>query len=107
MFDQRKNFLERLQESGNGRKDRWVIGLSVLATLAVVFVWLGYFNTVVPGIDNGIAVAAPVATEEPFFNTVQRGAASFFHSFKGLVGHALGLITRPQTIMITPDEPNQ
>ncbi|MFH0890420.1 MAG: hypothetical protein V1856_00105 [Candidatus Liptonbacteria bacterium] len=39
------NFLERIQSSDDQTKKRWLIGLSAVIMFVVIWVWLGYFNS--------------------------------------------------------------
>lgn len=41
------NFLEQIRNSSDQIKKRWLIGTSIVIMTVVIWVWLGYFNSLI------------------------------------------------------------
>lgn len=72
-----KNFLETLQESDERTKMRWVIGCSAVAMAVVIFLWFGYFNTLITNFgEPEAAVTVREGEELGFIGTMRSGLAA-------------------------------
>ncbi|HUZ92651.1 MAG TPA: hypothetical protein VNG29_01490 [Candidatus Paceibacterota bacterium] len=110
------NFIQKLQSLPDAQKHRVMIVATAVVMVAIVYVWLAYFNGLVSGFSNQAtdvpAVAAPAAAGSPgagataggftFLQTMRSGAAILWNAFDGKL-HALGsVLGAPKEYMVTP-----
>lgn len=96
-------FLERIQQSDEPTKRRWTIGIGIVATGVVTFVWLAYFNNLIDSINR--EASGQQGSTESALSTMGRGAAVISESLKSQGARVKELILKPQTYTITPNEP--
>ena len=100
---EQKNWLQRLQESDQRTKTRWLVGLSAVSMAIVVVVWVHYFNALIAPTDQAAVVAGSGgAAGVSFFDTMQAGSAVILdHIWSGL--HSLSNILKaPRSYIIKP-----
>ena len=108
-MDQPKNFLERLQSSDEATKQRWLIGSAVVIMVAVVFLWLTYFNSFVIGPRNGAPAEAGQKAEGSgvtFFGTMKSGAFVLYQGFWGKLRAFGSILEKPREYIIKPPSAN-
>ena len=96
------NFLEKLQASEERIKKRWLIGLTAIVMVGVVYVWLAYFNNLVAGFE-----APPAEINQPkggfsFLETLKRGAAVIYDVFSDKLQAFANILEKPREYIIQP-----
>ncbi|MDO8574088.1 MAG: hypothetical protein Q7R86_00475 [bacterium] len=90
------SFLEKLQSADEGKKRRWMVLITLVVMVVVVFVWLSYFNSLIRN-ASGVQSEVPKSTgsEFSFWDTISGGAAAAFDSLKGLFSSPKEYIINP------------
>ncbi|MBI2033619.1 MAG: hypothetical protein HYT13_00765 [Candidatus Liptonbacteria bacterium] len=96
------NFLEKLQSSDERIKRRWLIGLTAIVVVGVVYVWLAYFNNLLAGFN-----APPQEISQPkgsfsFLATLKRGAAVIYDVFSEKLQVFGKILEKPREYIIQP-----
>ena len=96
------NFLEKLQSSDERIKRRWLIGLTAIVMVGVVYVWLAYFNNLVAGFQ-----APPPEISQPeagfsFLDTLKKGAAVIYDVFSEKLQVFAKILEKPREYIIQP-----
>ena len=100
---EQKNWLQRLQESDESRKRRWLVGLALLSMVIVVFVWLSYFNSLLSCANQVVAVAsAERNTNVSFFETMKTGTAVITDHLWSAVRRLGRILNAPKNYIIKP-----
>ncbi len=88
-------FLDKIRESDDKTKTKWVIGLSILAMVVLIYIWGAYFN---------FLVAAPIedknANEIGFLNKIKNGGAFVFETLKNVSNSFLNFFLTPKEYFI-------
>lgn len=80
-----EEFLKRLQNSDQRTKMRVAVAVTSVLMVAVIVVWLSYFNTLV-GVDS-VAQTSDIESDEfSFWGSVKSGTAMMFNNVKGIFG---------------------
>lgn len=101
-----KNFLERLQAADDRTKKRWAFFATTVIMAGVMFVWLGYFNSLV----STPAAAEPVPQEEglqynlSFFETTGHGAVIIYQGLLEKLKSIGNMFGSPKELIITPSQ---
>ena len=105
MNEQHKNFLERLQSADEDVKKKWMIGVTAVVMVAVVYLWMGYFNGIVGGASQPASITPNSgAGGFTFWGTMQHGAALIYNAFTDKL-HALGNILQTTSdITVKPQQ---
>lgn len=102
-----KNFLERLQAADNRTKTRWTFFATAVIMAGVMFVWLGYFNSL---IGTPAAETSPVFQEETlshdltFFETTGHGAVILYQGLLEKLKSIGSIFGGPKELIITPSQ---
>jgi hypothetical protein len=106
-----KDFLERLRAASEPTKRRWIVVITAVVMVAVIYVWLAYFNNLLTA-----GFSQPAATEQPalpgngggtsgstsFSQTLKNAVANIYGIF-GDMFHALGnILNAPREYIIKP-----
>ena len=93
--------MQRLQSADERTKKRWVIILSAVAMVVIVFIWLKYFNTLVQpgGWDTPSA-----ETEESFsfWQTMKAGLGVLYDKAAGGIQGLGNILQAPRDYLIKP-----
>jgi ABC-type uncharacterized transport system permease subunit len=109
MNEENKTFLERLQSSDEGTKLRWLVGLSLIVMVGVVYVWLAYFN----GLIVGISYTASGEHQQPeqaqgtnmtFFTTMKNGTAIIYNFFDDKIQSLGKILESPRDYIVKPPQ---
>ncbi len=95
-------FIEKLQNSDEDTKKRWMFVLTSVSMAIVVFIWLGYFNNLVTGLS---APKADELSKEAGFSFIESAKMSASVVYGGLVDkiHGLGnILNAPREYIINP-----
>jgi hypothetical protein len=65
MKDPNKNYIEHLQSLDAPSKRRVLIGSTVIVMIGVVYIWFGYFNSIVMNNKGQLASQAEIANSAP------------------------------------------
>lgn len=103
-------FLKKLQQSPEPVKRRWIFGLSAVATLVIVFIWLNFMSGIAPITSgNDVAVAPVQPAGSSFFDTMRAGitaiggvARSVLASLGEIVKSLGSAIKTPKSYLIKP-----
>ena len=98
------NFLEKLQSSDEGIKRRWLIGLTAIAMVGVVYVWLAYFNNLVVGFNEPSQEIVEKETSFSFLTTLKRGAAVIYDVFSEKLSGLGKILEKPREYIIQPPQ---
>lgn len=80
MFEKLKNKLQKIQESDEQTKKRWLIGLSAATMIVIIFLWLALFNFLFE--KSGEIDAIKQESAVNFFGTFKNGLKSIGGSVK-------------------------
>ena len=89
-------FLEKLQNSDEDTKRRWMVILTIVAMVIVIYVWLAYFNNLIAGLSappQEIAADAPESKGFTFWHSTKNGLGLVYNGFIGKLrwlGEVLG-----------------
>jgi len=101
MFKKIKVFLEKIQNSDEKTKKRWLIGASAVSMILVVGLWFIYINSTVKSLGENINNQKPTFG---FWQIFKNGLVIVFNSIKGKVENGINVIvseiTRSRTITI-------
>lgn len=111
------NFLEKLQSAPEPTKWRWIIAIAAVVMVAVIYVWLAYFNNLITaGFSKSTAPYASsgqVSAESPpgagagstsFLQTLKNATANLYNVFGGAL-HALGnILNSPREYIVKPPQ---
>jgi hypothetical protein len=90
-------FIQKLQSSEEHVKLRWLIGISAITMIIVVFVWLSYFNTLV---QSSTSTDLSDTQGVGFWQTFKGGLAFIGQSFGDEVKTLFGKIKSPSTYQV-------
>ncbi len=77
-----RDFLEKLQNSDESVKKRWLIVLSAISMLIIIIVWLKYFAFITRPAGN-LSPDAGRGEEFSFWETMKTGASVLWGKFLG------------------------
>ena len=102
------NFLEKLQSAPESTKRRWMVVITAVIMVAVIYVWLAYFNSLIAGgFSRTVSLEQqnpPVAGGVSFWQTLKNGMANLYEIFTGKL-HALGnVLNAPREYIIKPPQ---
>lgn len=79
-----KDFLERLRASDETTKRKIIIITSIICMIVIIYVWLGYFNSIVSGGAQPAPVAsASSAPSANFWQSVQSSTNALYGKLSG------------------------
>lgn len=109
MREENETFLERLQSSDEGTKLRWLIGLSLIVMVAVVYVWLAYFNGLIAGISLNTTEphsqpASAHGNNTDFFTTMKNGTAIIYNFFDDKLQSFGKILEAPRDYIVKPPQ---
>ena len=91
-------FLDKLRALGEEKKKILLIVIVAIVMIAVIYLWLGYFNNLVVGFNES-QIASPERAEGfSFWQTMRAGVAAIYDNFSGIFGS-------PKEYMINPSAP--
>ncbi len=93
------NFLERIRVSDDQTKKRWLIGVSAAIMVLVIWIWLGYFNSLF--VRPGSAQAEPAGTFS-FWDSVKGGSGAAWSSLTASIKNVGGIFTSPKEYIVQP-----
>ena len=96
------NFLEKLQSSDEKTKRRWLIGLTAIAMVGVVYVWLAYFNNLVAGFNAPPPEISQREASFSFLATLKKGAAVIYDVFSEKLSGLGKILEKPREYIIQP-----
>ncbi len=102
--DSKKNFFERLQSADERTKKRWLIAVTAIVMVAVVYIWLGYFNGIVSGGARSEIVPPSESVDGSlaFWQTMKNGTAFIYNILSDKL-HFLGQILQtPRDFIVKP-----
>ena len=101
--EEKKSFLKRLQSADEGTKTRWLIVLTVVIMVGVIYVWLAYFNNLVASFSQsqpvGQVQAAPGNT---FWEAAKNNLANLYGIFTDKVRALGNILQAPREYIIKP-----
>ncbi len=96
-----KNFLERLRSADERIKTGWLIALSAISMVIVVFVWVKYFNNL---IMESVSTR-PVEEESrsfSFWQTMENGTAFLRQDLSEKIRNFGAMLAAPRNYIIQP-----
>ena len=97
-----KNWLQRLQESDDRTKKRWLVGLSAASMIIVVAVWLSYFATLVAVPGGGVTTESKAPQGVSFFDTMKTGSGVIFDYARNGLRRLSDTLKAPRSYIIKP-----
>ncbi|HEY4525630.1 MAG TPA: hypothetical protein VJL32_00845 [Candidatus Paceibacterota bacterium] len=94
------NFLERIRTSDDQTKKRWLVGVSAVIMLVIVWVWLGYFNSLFMSPD---ASASPEQGGFSFWTSLKSGGSAAWDSMTASVKSFGKFFGGPKEYIIKPE----
>ena len=98
-----KHFLEKLQSADEGRKQRWLVGSSIVVAIVFFFVWATYFNSI-------LSVNEPPASGAvgdgsggfSFLESVKSGTATIYMGIMNSIASLARKLKAPADYPIAP-----
>jgi len=97
----RKGFLQRIQESSDGTKRKWVIAGSVAAIAVVLLLWIQYVSVLIRPQEAASQVAGD-GRGFSFLTTLRAGAALIYESVVDAVPRFFEVFNRQKDYIIRP-----
>ena len=99
-------FIEKLQNSDEDTKRRWMIILTAIAMIVVIYIWLAYFNNLVANLSappvQEFAAEGAAESGFGFWQSTKNGAGLIYNGFIGKL-HWLGeVLGEPREYIIAP-----
>lgn len=95
--------LQKIQNSDDGTKKKWLILISAMAITVVIFVWVAYFDTLLVSVDQYVSADKVAKSGEfGFFDTIKSGAAAVYEFLADKVSGVFGEIKKPKEYIIDP-----
>ena len=98
-----KHFLEKLQSADEGRKQRWLVGSSVVVAILFFFVWATYFNSILS--VNETPASGAVADGSggfSFWQSVKSGSATVYTDIVNSIASLTRKLKAPADYPIAP-----
>jgi hypothetical protein len=85
----KKNFLERLRASDEKTKRKIIIIISCICMAIIIYVWFGYFNSLVVGATRPMSVniqntPVPQTSSSGFWDGVENNAGVFYQKISSV-----------------------
>ena len=99
-MEEKRSFLDKLQSADEATKKRLMIAGTIFITIAVVYVWLAYFNNLIAGFSQ----TAPVAQADDLsvWQNIKNNFTIFSASIIDKV-HVFGnILSAPREYIIKP-----
>lgn len=96
------NFLEKLQSSDERTKRRWLVGLTAVVMVGVIYVWLAYFNNLVAGFEEPSPELNQREEGFTFLETLKKGAAVIYDAFSQRLQGLGAILEKPKEYIIQP-----
>ncbi len=97
MFKKLKVFLQKIQNSDENIKKRWLIGATAISMVLVISLWLVYVQSTVKSISNNIKDQESTIG---FWQIFKNGLVVIFNSVKENIKIIISEITKSRTITI-------
>ena len=94
--------MEKLQSSDEGTKRRWLVGITAVVMVGVVYVWLAYFNNLVVGLNAPPQEISQLKTGFSFLETLKKGAAVIYDVFSEKLQVFAKILEKPREYIIQP-----
>lgn len=102
MWENFKDFISQLRESGESRKRRYLFGGSAVTMTLIVLLWVTYLNANVQGISySNTADSADNISGSDFFSVMKRGTGLLYAEIASLV--ATGMNQKQEIIISAGD----
>lgn len=95
-------FIEKLQNSDEDTKKKWMFVLTSISMAVVIFIWLGYFNNLVTGLSTP---KTEELSKDAGFSFIESAKMSAVVVYGGLVDKIYGLgniLKAPREYIINP-----
>jgi len=107
MASDQKGFIEKLRSLDEPAKRKVMFGAVAVSMVLVVYLWLVYFNTIVPSATlvtspTSTEASAPNGSETNIFGLVADAANSFWKSVVGGVEGIAGALKNSKQYNISP-----
>ena len=97
MFKNLKTFLQKIQNSDEATKKRWLIGATAISMILVISLWLVYIQSTVKSIGDNIKDQESTIG---FWQIFKNGLVIVFNSVKENIKIIISEITKSRTITI-------
>ncbi|NCO15186.1 hypothetical protein COW77_00195 [Candidatus Wolfebacteria bacterium CG18_big_fil_WC_8_21_14_2_50_39_7] len=97
MFKKLKIFLQKIQNSDEATKKRWLIGATAISMILVIGLWLVYIQSTVKSIGNNIENQESTVG---FWQIFKNGLVVVFNSVKENIKIIISEITKSRTITV-------
>ncbi|MEK7193188.1 MAG: hypothetical protein AAB652_00145 [Patescibacteria group bacterium] len=98
-----KTFLERLQEAPESAKRKTTVLVSAIVMVAVIFVWLTYFNNLLRDTKSQPVPEIQGSESFTFFHTMQNGLAVILDSFVSGIRGIGNVFVGGRSSTVTPE----
>ena len=118
------NFLEKLQSAPEPTKRRWLVAATAVLMIAVIYVWLAYFNNLITAFSQPAAPAydytqpvpgqagQPPAEQNPFvageqisfWQTLKNSVANLYEIFSNKLHVLSDTLNAPREYIIKPPQ---
>ena len=107
-----RKFLIKIQQGGEDKKKLTVIVGSAVIMVAVIYVWLSYFNSLILSSDN--PSLSPIQSSEnvkseaksgfSIWRTMKGGLAAIYDSFAEVIGGAGNIFNMKKEYIVIPSK---
>lgn len=100
-----REFIEKLQSAPHERKRIWMILFTAVVMMAVIYVWLAYFNNLVTSLSRPAIARTPEIESRDGFSfgqTMKNGAAAIYSFLADKLKGLIGVLETPREYIIKP-----
>jgi hypothetical protein len=111
------NFLQKLQSAPEPTKRRWIMAITAVVMVAVIYVWLAYFNSLItagfsqpaiPSVNSGQVPAEPAPSagvgSASFWQKLKNATANLYNVFGGALHNLGNILDAPREYIIKPPQ---
>lgn len=111
------SFLEKLQSAPEAAKRRWIIAATAAIMVAVIYIWLAYFNTLLTAGFSSPANSSPAGSEQmtqppstaggsnvTFWQTLKNSVANLYAIFTEKLRDLGNILNAPREYIIKPPQ---
>lgn len=94
--------MERLRTADENTKTRWLVALSIMCMIIIVFVWLKYFNNLIAQQPRPQPIAETKNEPFSFWQTMKNGAEFLGQNIIDKLRNFGALLGAPRSYIVNP-----
>lgn len=95
-------FLQKLQDSDESTKRRWMFIITAIVMVIVIYLWLAYFNNLIVGFAQPQLQELQESSEFTFWQTMKNGTAILYQGSIDKIRDFGEILQTPREYIISP-----